>query len=543
VLASYPAEGIYGSSVSSSIGLTALGTTTLTLTVTPSSSSFGQQVVLSATLTPYTAQGQSTDGEAIYFRNGTVNVGSGALSSGVATINLTSLPAGTDSLSAYYFGDTNLDASTSNTISYVVLGVPAITFTVANHTYGNAPFSIVATSNSTGALTYSVVSGPATIAGSTVTLTGAGAVVLQVSQAAASGYSATTKTASLTVSPAPLAVGVNNAARVFGAANPTFTGSVTGALNGDTFTETFSTTATTSSLVGIYPIVPAITGANIGNYTVTVTNGTLTVSQVGTATTFALSNQNTTLTANVVSLTNGVPTGSVGFYEGQTLVGTGVLANGVATYTSSPLPSGDVVVSAQYSGDANFTQSASPPILVVSVAPANPSLTVTQAGNVTDEVTISPVPGYVGTVQFSCANLPQASTCSFQPSTVAFTGTNNTASVSLTIQTGTSTQAALLFPSWTNGRWGTSLAAMIWLPGLLTMLVAGGRGRGLRLDKRLLLTLLLCGIGATLTACGGGSAVGGSSSTQTPAGTYPVQLVVSGSNGLSQNVNVQLVVQ
>ena len=35
-----------------------------------------------------------------------------------------------------------------------------------------------ATSNSTGAFTYSVVSGPATISGSTVTLTGAGTVAL-----------------------------------------------------------------------------------------------------------------------------------------------------------------------------------------------------------------------------------------------------------------------------------------------------------------------------------------------------------------------------
>ena len=50
---------------------------------------------------------------------------------------------------------------------------------MANQTYGAAPFTVAATSNSTGAFTYSVVSGPAAISGATVTLTGTGTVVLQ----------------------------------------------------------------------------------------------------------------------------------------------------------------------------------------------------------------------------------------------------------------------------------------------------------------------------------------------------------------------------
>jgi hypothetical protein len=42
--------------------------------------------------------------------------------------------------------------------------------------------------NSTGAIPYSVVSGPATISGNTVTLTGSGTVTLQASQVAAGTY-------------------------------------------------------------------------------------------------------------------------------------------------------------------------------------------------------------------------------------------------------------------------------------------------------------------------------------------------------------------
>ena len=56
-----------------------------------------------------------------------------------------------------------------------------------------------ATSNSTGAFTYTVVSGPATISGATVTLTGAGTVVLMASEAADSNYAAGSKTATFTV--------------------------------------------------------------------------------------------------------------------------------------------------------------------------------------------------------------------------------------------------------------------------------------------------------------------------------------------------------
>ena len=75
--------------------------------------------------------------------------------------------------------DSNYAAATKNATFTVTAGTPTITFTVANQTYGTAPFAVSATSNSTGAFTYTVVSGPATISGSTVTLTGAGTVVLR----------------------------------------------------------------------------------------------------------------------------------------------------------------------------------------------------------------------------------------------------------------------------------------------------------------------------------------------------------------------------
>src|SRR6202041_2283951 len=86
-----------------------------------------------------------------------------------------------------------------NGLVTIGVGTPAIVFSVANQTYGAVPFTVAATSNSTGAFTYSVVSGPATISGSTVTLTGAGTVVLSAMQAASGSYTSATVTTSFTV--------------------------------------------------------------------------------------------------------------------------------------------------------------------------------------------------------------------------------------------------------------------------------------------------------------------------------------------------------
>ena len=95
--------------------------------------------------------------------------------------------------------DSNYTAGTKNATFTVGQAAPTIAFTVSNQTYGAAPFAVSATSNSTGAFTYTVVSGPATISGATVTLTGAGTVVLQASEAADSNYTAGSKNATFTV--------------------------------------------------------------------------------------------------------------------------------------------------------------------------------------------------------------------------------------------------------------------------------------------------------------------------------------------------------
>lgn len=65
-----------------------------------------------------------------------------------------------------------------------------------------------------------------------------------------------------------------------------------------------------------------------------------------------------------------VPTGTVTFYNGTTSIGTGTLnASGVATYTTTTLPTGADSITAQYGGDTNFNPSTST-ALIVTVNPA-----------------------------------------------------------------------------------------------------------------------------------------------------------------------------
>ena len=80
---------------------------------------------------------------------------------------------------------------------------PTITFAIPGHVVTDAPFTVSATSNSTGAFTYTVSTGNATISGNTITLTGTGAVVVHVAQAATSAFTAGTASATFAVTAAP----------------------------------------------------------------------------------------------------------------------------------------------------------------------------------------------------------------------------------------------------------------------------------------------------------------------------------------------------
>jgi hypothetical protein len=130
--ASYPSDTNFATSLSGTTPLTSSPVTTgLTLIPAPTSSIYTQQVVLTATLTPYLRGSIGTNGETVTFYNGATDLGTGPLSAGVATLNVTALPDGVDSLTAVYAGDTTFLASTSPVVSYTVSVDNSTTTTLA----------------------------------------------------------------------------------------------------------------------------------------------------------------------------------------------------------------------------------------------------------------------------------------------------------------------------------------------------------------------------------------------------------------------------
>src|SRR4051812_43780358 len=105
---------------------------------------------------------------------------------------------------------------------------------------------------------------------------------------ALANYTITSNTAAFAITKAPLSVTANNASRVYNTPNPALSGTLTGVIAGDGITASYSTTAVTSSVVGSYPIVPALADPNgkLANYTVTSANGTLSVTPLVPTVTF-----------------------------------------------------------------------------------------------------------------------------------------------------------------------------------------------------------------------------------------------------------------
>ena len=264
-----------------------------------------------------------------------------------------------------------------------------------------------------------------------------------------------------------------------------------------------------------------------------------------------------TLTAIVNTSSSGLaPGGAVTFLLGGTPIadahnpvvvngsnGTGSVQNGVFTTAGASanlntvLPVGQNVITAQYSGDTNYTGSISTATTVnvlanFSFAGAAPSITIASPGGSGSVVlTVTGQPGYSGTINFtaaSCAGLPRESTCSFNPASIT-----NSGSTTLTISTTAPHSARLEGPGW----WTTSLGAT--LAGIFLL----GSGSRRRVWSRLLALMAVASL-VTIASCGGGSSGsgGGNHDPGTPAGSSMV-IVTATSGPFSNTAAVTLVIQ
>ena len=239
-----------------------------------------------------------------------------------------------------------------------------------DQTYGAAPITLGATASSGLAVSYSVTSGPATVSSNTLTITGAGSVTIQASQAGdANWVAATPVNQTILIEQKSLTVTAGNTNRVYGAANPAFNASYSGFVNGDTVTvitgaPDLSTSANASSAVGSYAITPSIGTLSATNYVFpTFNSGTLTITKasaanvVGSSANPSPTGASVTLTATLAPIApgSGTPTAIVQFLaDGAPLGSPAVLADGVASVSTASLSHGTHTITAEYAGDGNF---------------------------------------------------------------------------------------------------------------------------------------------------------------------------------------------
>src|SRR5215831_15103473 len=109
-----------------------------------------------------------------------------------STVSITG--AGTVTVRASQAGDGNYNAATNVDQSFTVAKASqTITFNaLGSKTYGDAPFSVSGSASSGLAVSFSIVSGPATISGSTVSITAIGTITVRASQAGDGNYNAAT---------------------------------------------------------------------------------------------------------------------------------------------------------------------------------------------------------------------------------------------------------------------------------------------------------------------------------------------------------------
>jgi hypothetical protein len=425
----------------------------------------------------------------------------------------------------------------------LTVGQAALTITAGNASRGYGSANPVFTETTTGAVngdTFTVTESTVATINSQI---GTYPIVPVATGTNLSDYSVTYNNGTLTIGQATLTVTANSFTKLYGDPNPVFTGNITGAVDGDTFTEIFSNSASTLSQPGQYPIIPAATGTNVTDYLQTVQNGMLTITKAPAITTLTLSTTNiafalpVTFTANVASTTSGTPTGTVTFFDNGNLLNTATLnSSDVATFTTTALTVGVHTITAVYSGDIDFsssTASASSGANTITIAPLDFTIVLTSAQTVegiygtTRQYTfhVSPIGGYYpGAINFSASpSGPILATYTFSPSSIGqYAGPTD-----ITLTVATRKLASNESPEERSRRLSHIAFGLFLLP-LFGLRYSRRSSRKLtRLIIHSLLILSSLGAIGTITGCGAGYF----------DRTYPI-VVTANSNGIQHTVSV-----
>jgi hypothetical protein len=334
VTATYDGDGQHEASTSSSLSQSVLGIPTIVaVSASPASTTYGNSVTLTATVTNGRASIFGPTGT-VTFKEGSTVLGTGTLSSGTATWTASNLEVGVHSITAHYSGSLTHDANSSSSIPVGVNLIPtSSTLTVIGATGAASTYGTSLT------LTASVVN----TNGSSITPSGT--VTFKEGSTTLGTATLNSGTAEWLL-PDLLSTGAHSFQTEYG-------GDASHAMN-------------SSAVVGH------------------------TVNKASTSTTLATSGGNsvgetTTLTAQVTNTSNPSikPTGTVTFKNnGADLQAPVALdSSGIAVLTTHELPVGNLIITAAYSGDSNHVTSASQPITQpVSKAPVTVHLSVAPQG-------------------------------------------------------------------------------------------------------------------------------------------------------------------
>ena len=287
---------------------------------------------------------------------------------------------------------------------------------------------------------------------------------------------------------------------------------------------------------GVVPQTILLTGSGTEANTGTVLSSTATV---------LLSGQSVTLTAAIKPQGLGTPTGTLSFLDGGTIVGSPVLlaaGSTTALLTTTSLPDGTNVMTAVYSGDANFAASTSNSLTEVvedfnftltSATADNPTITPGQAAVFT--FNIAPIDGpFSFPITLSATGLPAGATVTFNPLAVTLGSAPTT--FTMTILTPATAQLRRR-ELWRGGE--TAAFALLLLPFGRRMRRTGGKLRPVLIAS----CFALLGLGAAvgLTGCGGASGFFGQ--TQKSYTITIVGTATSGSATLQHSTTVTVTVE
>jgi hypothetical protein len=359
--AQYSGSSSYNGSTSSAITETVLKATPgVTVSCSPNPTTFGSSTTTCTGQTSAGATGlMSLTYNGTAWGSGNVN-GSGAFS----ISGLGGSLAGSYTIVAAYAGDSNNNGGLGSTTYTINKAMPTVTWpTPAAISYGTAlsATQLNATASTPGTFIYTPPAG-------TVLTAGLHTLSVTFTPTDTTDYTTASATVNLPVNQAVLTVTANNASKVYGTANPAFTPSYSGFVNGDTSavltgSPSLTTTATAASPVGSYTVTAAAGSLTAVNYSFIFVNGTFTITKATSSLSISSTinpstyGQSVTFTLTVAGSGSGVtPTGTVTLTKGgTTLLGTTSLsASGTATYTTPTLSVGVDTLQLNYSGDTNY---------------------------------------------------------------------------------------------------------------------------------------------------------------------------------------------